>query len=91
MSHDDGNNNAHPYYPFLKWGFLHTPFMMFIRSYNKLSDEDIMKALGLQDYQKMLPPVPASGWHVVFARDTEWTHIADDYRYTLGTALKQPK
>ena len=88
MSNDNGNNNAHPYYPFLKWGFLHTPFMIFIRSYNKISDEDIMKTLGLQDYQKIHPPVPPSYLHVVFASDTEWTHIADDYLYTLWYSPK---
>jgi len=88
MSNDDGNNNAHPYYPFLKWGFLHTPFMIFIRSYNTLSDEDFMRLFGLRDYQKMFPPLPSIGWHVVFANDSEWTHIADDYRYTLWHSPK---
>ena len=88
MLNDDSNKNAHPYYPFLKWGFLHTPFMIYIRSYNKLSDDDFMKVLGLQDYQKMSPPLPYSGWHVVFANDTEWTHIADDFRYTLWHSTK---
>lgn len=38
-----------------------------------------MKALGLQDYQKMFPPLPSYGCHVVFANDAEWTHIADVY------------
>src|SRR5688572_9450941 len=83
MPKDDSNNNAHPYYPFLKWGFLHTPFMIYIRSYNTLSDENFMTLFGLRDYQKTFPPLPSIGWHVVFENDTEWTHIADDYRYTL--------
>ena len=83
MSKDEISRNAHPYYPFLKWGFLHTPFMIYIRSYNTLSDEDFLKVFGLRDYQKMSPPLPFLGSHVVFANDTEWTHIADDYRYTL--------
>ena len=88
MSNDDIGNNIHPYYPFLKWGFLHTPFMIYIRSYNTLSDNDFMKAFGLQDYQKLSPPLPASSLHVVFANDAEWTHIADDFRYTLGHSPK---
>jgi hypothetical protein len=77
------SNHVHPDYPFLKWGQLHTPFMIYVRSYNKLTDEDYMKMFGLQDYQKMSPPLPFAGWHVVFANDSEWTHIADDYGYTL--------
>jgi len=80
---DSSNKNAHPYYPFLKWGFLHTPFMIYTRSYNKLSDEYLMNLLGLQDYSKTSPPLPFPGSHVVFANDNEWTHIADDYGYTL--------
>ena len=42
-----------------------------------------MRLFGLQDYQKMSPPLHFIGQHVVFANDAEWTHIADDYRYTL--------
>ena len=83
MSNDEISSNAHPYCPFLKWGFLHTPFMIYVRSYNTLSDEDFMSLFGLRDYQKISPPLPFIGRHVVFANDTEWTHIADDYRYTL--------
>lgn len=88
MSNVDSKNNTHPYYPFLKWGFLHTPFMIFVRSYNTLSDDDFMKALGLRDYQKMSPPLPDFTSHVVFANDTEWTHIADDDLYTLWYSPK---
>ena len=88
MLNGDSSNNAHPYYPFLKWGLLHTPFMIYIRSYNKLSDDDFMKVFGLRDYQKMSPPLPFSDWHVVFANDTEWTHIADDFGYTLWNSPK---
>ncbi|MBE2225625.1 MAG: hypothetical protein IAF02_29075 [Anaerolineae bacterium] len=73
----------HPYYPFLKWGYLHTPFMIYVRSYNSISDQDFLKLLGLQGYQKAHPPLPDIKWHVVFANDSEWTHIADDFRYTL--------
>ncbi len=83
MSNNEGKNNIHPFYPFLKWGFLHTPFMIYIRCCNTLSDDDFMKIFGLRDYQKMSPPLPSSGLHVVFANDNEWTHIADDFRYTL--------
>jgi len=89
MSNDNGSkNNNHPYYPFLKWGFLHTPFMIYIRSYNTLSDEDFMKLFGLRDYHKASPPLSSLGSHVVFANDTEWTHIADDSRYTLWQSPK---
>lgn len=91
MLNRNDNNNVHPYYPFLKWGFLHTPFMIYVRSYNTLSDEDFMKLLGLQDYQKISPPLPYFGWHIVFANDIEWTHIADDCRYTLWHSPKTPK
>lgn len=76
-------DNQHPYYPFLKWGFLHTPFMLYIRSRNELSDKDFLKLFGLHDYHKTFPPLPNLGSHVVFANDTEWTHIADNYGYML--------
>lgn len=88
MLNGESSNNDHPYYPFLKWDLLHSPFMIYIRSYNKLSDDNFMKVLGLEGYQKMAPPLYFPGWHVVFANDTEWTHIADDYRYTLWSSPK---
>jgi hypothetical protein len=73
----------HPYYPFLRWGHLHTPFMIYIRSYNSISDQDFLNLFRLQGYHKSSPPLPGLHWHVVFANDSEWTHIADDFRYTL--------
>jgi hypothetical protein len=79
----DKKGNHHEFYPFLKWGDLHTPFMIFVRSHHRLSDHDFMNLFGLQDYQKVSPPLPFTGSHVVFANDTEWTHIADDFLYTL--------
>ncbi len=88
MSNDDSSNYIHPYYPFLKWGYLHTPFMIYVRSRNALSDNDFMKAFGLQDYQKMFPPLSPSYLRVVFANDTEWIHIADDFHYTLWHSPK---
>jgi hypothetical protein len=89
MSNDGDEHNAlHKYYPFLKWGFLHTPFMIYVRSHNTLSDQDFLKLLGLQDYHKASPPLPHFGSHVVFANDAEWTHIADDYGYTLWHSPK---
>jgi hypothetical protein len=57
--------------------------MIYIRSYKALSDENFMKLFGLRDYYKASPPLSSLDSHVVFANDTEWTHIADDYRYTL--------
>jgi hypothetical protein len=83
ITDDRAYDPRHPYYPFLQWGNLHTPFMIYVRSYNTLSDQDFMKLLGLQSYRKTPPPLPEVGWHVVFANDSEWTHIADDFRYTL--------
>ncbi len=86
----DDHKDPHKYYPFLNWGFLqlHTPFMIYIRSYNTLSDQDFMKLFGLQDYHKVSPPLSSVGSHVVFANDSEWTHIADDVRYTLWHSPK---
>jgi len=88
MVNGEGNKNNHPNYPFLKkWG-LHTPFMLFVRSFNTLSDDELLTLFGLRDYQKMSPPLPFLGWHVVFANDNEWVHIADDFRYTLWQSPK---
>ncbi len=80
---DPGRHYYHPYYPFLKWGYLHTPNMIFIRSYNVIPDEDFIKLLGLPNYKKAPPPLPSDGSHIVFGNDDEWTHIADDFNYTL--------
>jgi len=88
MSNNNTNNPSHPYYPFLKWGFLHTSFMIYVRSHNSISDEDFMELFGLHGYQKTHPPLPFLGRHVVFANDTEWTHIADDCGYTLWHSPK---
>ena len=57
--------------------------MIYVRSHHRLSDQDFMDLFGLQGYQKVFPPLPSIGSHVVFANDSEWTHIADDFRYTL--------
>ena len=84
----DKKDNQHPNYPFFKWGDLHTPFMIYIRSRNGLSDKDFLKLFGLNDYHKVAPPLSPLGSHVVFANDNEWTHIADDYRYTLWYSPK---
>lgn len=88
---DDGDGNSHKYYPFLKWGFLHTPFMIYVRSHNTLSDQDFMELFGLQGYHKASPPLSRFGSHVVFANDSEWTHIADDCSYTLWRGPKTSK
>jgi hypothetical protein len=62
--------------------------MIYVRSHNRLSDEYFMRLFGLQDYYKVFPPLPFLGLHVVFANDNEWTHIADDYGYTLWHSPK---
>jgi len=62
--------------------------MIYVRSYNTLSDQDFMKLLGLQGYHKASPPLSWDVSHVVFANDSEWTHIADDYGYTLWHSPK---
>ncbi len=86
-----GNKNSNANYPFQNGDYLHTPFMLFVRSFNTLSDEEILILFGLRDYQKMSPPLPFLGWHVVFANDNEWVHIADDFRYTLWQSPKTAK
>lgn len=84
----DKKGNAQEFYPFFKWGELHTPFMIYVRSHNTLSDEDFMELFGLQGYHRVSPPLPFLGLHVVIANDSEWTHIADDFRYTLWHSPK---
>ena len=84
----DKKRNTHEYYPFFRWGDLHTPFMIYVRSHHRLSDQDFMDLFGLQNYLKAFPPLPPTGSHVVFANDTEWMHIADDFRYTLWYSPK---
>jgi hypothetical protein len=62
--------------------------MIYVRSHHTLSDTDFIKLFGLQDYHKVSPPLPYTGSHVVFANDSEWTHIADDLGYTLWRGPK---
>jgi hypothetical protein len=84
----DNKGNGHEFYPFFKWGELHTPFMIYVRSHNTLSDEVFMELFGLQGYHRVFPPLPFLGRRVVFANDSEWTHIADDTGYTLWRSPK---
>lgn len=65
--------------------------MIYVRSHNELSDQDFMSLFGLQNYHKASPPLPFAGSHIVFANDSEWTHIADDFRYTLWYSPKTIK
>lgn len=57
--------------------------MIYVRSYNRLSDQDFLEIFGLQEYHEASLPLSFNSKHVVFANDFEWTHIADDYYYTL--------
>ncbi|MCA9920294.1 MAG: hypothetical protein KC445_20200, partial [Anaerolineales bacterium] len=81
------DNSPHKNFPFTKWG-LATSFMIYVRSFNAISDQEFMDFLGLKGYHKAFPPLEFTGFHVVFANDSEWTHIADDLRYTLWHSPK---
>ncbi|MEZ4590370.1 MAG: hypothetical protein R3D55_04410 [Chloroflexota bacterium] len=69
---------------FSKRGYLATPFMIYVRSYNAISDQEFMEIFGLKQYaKKAISDFDFSDSHVIFTNDFEWTHIADDLRYTL--------
>ncbi len=50
-----------------------------------------MELFGLTDYHQASPPLPFPSPHIVFANDSEWTHIADDFGYTLWHSSKTAK
>ena len=71
-------------YLFSKRGYLATPFMIYVRSYNVISDQEFMEIFGLKNYQKRaISDSKLFDSHVIFTNDFEWTHIADDLGYTL--------
>jgi hypothetical protein len=63
-------------------GYLHAPFFIFIRCVGAYSDAELLRRFGLAGY-KRVPVPPDSGPHVCLTEDSQWTHIADDWCYTL--------
>lgn len=65
-------------------GYLHSPFLVFLRPRPQLSDEALLRLLGLEIYA----PAESSfrthcTAHVYLIRVGGWIHVADDWRYTL--------
>lgn len=48
-----------------------------------LSDHDFMHLFGITMYDSASLPLTMQRSHIVFANDHAWTHIADDYFYSL--------
>lgn len=69
MMVQEPNNNDQ--YPFLAGGDLHTPYMIYIRAFNTLSDQDILKQFQLVGYTSGNLPIPDSDRCVTIANDSE--------------------
>jgi hypothetical protein len=64
-------------------GHLHSPYFIFVRASGRLSDEDLLKLLGLGDCVSCPLRVDWSTPHLYLTEDDTWIHIADDWRYSL--------
>src|SRR5687768_2423805 len=63
-------------------GILHAPFFIFIEGGQRYSDKQLLELLDLRGYQ----PCEAPSIHsrsLAITEDARWTHIADDWFYTL--------
>jgi len=65
-------------------GHLSQPFFIFIRAKGKLSDQDVLKRLGIADFIRVdwVPDV-GSKPYVLVTDDSEWIHIMDNWSYSL--------
>ena len=67
---------------FGKGGSLYASYFIFIKCAGAYSDADMLLRFGLTDYQRVPAPLDF-GPYVCLMEDSEWTHIADDWSYTL--------
>jgi hypothetical protein len=64
-------------------GHLHSPYFIFVRASGRLTDADVLKLLGLDDFAPIPPCADWSKPHVYLIEDTAWIPIADDWLYSL--------
>jgi hypothetical protein len=63
-------------------GTISSPFLIFVRCARQLSDEELLQRLGIVGFVR--DPKPADNVSCVYlTEDNLWTHIADDWCYTL--------
>lgn len=63
-------------------GVLHAPHFIFIRCGGELSDLELLDRFGLSGYERGAWP-PGFRRHVLITNDEEWTHVCDDWFYSL--------
>lgn len=63
-------------------GTIHSPYFIFLRTVTTYADRDLLQRFGLPEYRSITDP-PRLGRHVCITNDDHWTHIADDWFYTL--------
>ena len=77
-------------YPLMAPGLLHSYHVVFVRLRGKMSDQEVLRAMGLVGL-KVLDPVEqiqlVGPGHVFLARSSGWLHVAGDWMQTLDRAL----
>lgn len=63
-------------------GRIHSPYFIFIQCGGAYSDADLLTRFGLRDYRRS-DSSSNPGRYVCITSDRQWTHIADDWSYTL--------
>jgi len=65
--------------------YFHAPFFIFIKGITHLSNEEILKLLGFEEFQ-LVHPDPEEmpeAQYVYLTRDQNWVHIMDNWYYSL--------
>ncbi len=68
--------------PLIIDGKLHSPYFTFIKDAGRIGDTKLLRILEIDDY-KPTEDINDSHHHLYIVRDGEWTHIVDDWSYTL--------
>lgn len=63
-------------------GRIHSPHFIFIRCDGAYTDAELLQKLELVGYERIKSP-PDLRPYVCITNDRQWTHIADDWSYTL--------
>ena len=64
-------------------GHIHSPFFIFMRTGGQMRDEELLKLLGLDDFSTATSEIGQLQPHLFITQDEHWTHLADDWCYSL--------
>lgn len=69
-------------------GYVHAPFLVFVRQRGVLSDGELLARLDLSDHRSRDTIDERDGWVIGLwmTNDAEWTHVIDNWSYDLYNA-----